>query len=160
LSRKPRAQRKRPRRTKLADRAECGDNGALKMSRMMNDLRGELTTANLLLVAFMFIAQAPSTTYDILRLDTPPGFDVFYSFGMLYVIGHWLEVDNRKYNFRWPFCRGVFLQVTAFFIIPYYLFKTRGKYAFLTLFIFLCLWLLTTFAGAVVAALLIGSRFE
>ena len=130
------------------------------MGRMLNELRVELTAANLLLVAFMLTAQVAGVAYQFSGVETPPGFDVLDGFGLLYVIGYWLEVDSRKYNFRWPYCRGVFLHLAAFFVVPYYLFKTRGKYAFLTLFIFLCLWLSTSFVGVVVAALLTGSRFD
>jgi hypothetical protein len=160
LSRKPRVQSKRPRRTKLAGKDECGDNGALKMGRMLNELRGELTAANLLLVVFMFLSQAPSAAYSILGLGSPPGFDVLVTFGALYAIGYWLEVDNRKYKLRLPYCRGVFLYVIGFFTIPYYIFKTRGKYGFLTLFIFLCLIIVPSFIGMIVAGLWIGSRFD
>ncbi|MGI9106387.1 MAG: hypothetical protein ACR2G4_09075 [Pyrinomonadaceae bacterium] len=119
-----------------------------------------MTTANLMLVAYMLVTQAPSAAYSFLGLESPPGFDVLESFGALYVIGYWLEVDNRKYNFRWPYCQGVFLGVARYVIIPYYLFKTRGKYAFLTLLLFLCLSISTSLFGILVAALLVGSRFD
>ena len=160
MSRKPRVQSKRPRRTKLADRDECGDNGALKMGRMLNELRAELTTANLLLAAFVLVSQATRAAYNSLGLESPPGFELLDNFGMIYALVYWLEVDNRKYNIRLPYCRGIFLYVIGFLTIPYYLFKTRGKYAFLTLFIFLCVIILASFIGMLAAGLLIGSRFD
>ena len=160
MSRKPRVQSKRPRRKKLADGDECGDNGALKMERMLSELRGLLTTATLLLVVFLLVAQVSSTAYGALGLETPPGFDLLYSFGMLYAIGYWLVVDNRKNNFRWPYCRGIFLQIAGFFIVPYYLFKTRGKYAFLILFIFICLYLAASLTGLIVTTFWIASGFD
>jgi hypothetical protein len=119
-----------------------------------------MTPANLLLVAFMFVSQGASAAYSYLRLETPPAFDLLVFVGTLYALGHWLEVDNRKYNFRSPYCRGIILYVAAFVVVPYYLFKTRGKYAFLTLFIFLCLTILTNFTGMRAAALLIGSPYD
>ena len=167
MSRKPGVQSKRARRTKLAGGGEYGDNGALKKGVLVSELREQmrelgrqLTAANLILFAFMLVAQVPSTAYLFMRLESPPGFELLYTFGALYTVGYWLEVDSRKYNFRWPYCRGVFLHIAAFFIVPYYLFKTRGKYAFLTLLIFFCLYLLTSFIGMLIAILLIGSRFD
>lgn len=153
-------QSKPPRRKKLADGEECGDNGALKMGRMLNELRGELTAANLLLVAFMLVSQVASAAFDISGREPPPGFDLLQTFGAIYAIGYWIQVDNRRYNFKWPYCQGIFLYVVGWFIIPYYLFKTRGKYGFLTLFIFLCLTIMFSFVGMFVGTLLFGSRFN
>ena len=127
---------------------------------MLNELRGELTTANLLLVAFMLVSQAASAAFDISGRESPPGFDLLQTFGAIYAIGCWIQVDNRRYNFKWPYCQGIFLYVVGWFIIPYYLFKTRGKYAFLTLFIFLCLTIIFSFIGIALGTLLFGSRFD
>jgi uncharacterized membrane protein YhdT len=160
LSRKPRVQSKRPRCTKLAGAEECGDNDALKMGRMWNEVRGLLTAANLLLLAFMLVSQMASAAFDIAGREPPPGFDLLQTFGAVYAAGYWIQVDNRRYNFKWPYCQGIFLYVVGWFVIPYYLFKTRGAYGFLTLFIFLCLTILFTFIGMFAGTLLFGSRFN
>lgn len=160
LSRKPRVQRKRPRRANLAAGDRCGDNGALKMERMFNELRAELTTANLLLVAFLFVLQTLSVAYSVLEVESTAAFELLATFGTLYAFGYWLEIDNRKHNFRWPYCRGVFLYIASLLLIPYYLFKTRGKYALLLLLIFLCLYILASLTGVLVAGFFIASRFD
>ena len=160
LSRKPRVQSKRPRRTKLAAPNECGDNGALKMERLPNRLGVEPTTATLLLVAFMLVSQAAGAAFDVAGRETPPGFDLLQTFGAIYAVGYWIQVDNRRYNFKWPYCQGIFLYMVGWFVIPYYLFKTRGKYAFLILILFLCLTTMFSFIGIALGTLLFGSRFE
>jgi uncharacterized membrane protein YhdT len=160
LSRKPRVQSKRPRCTELADGQECGDNAALKMERLPNRLGIELTTATLLLVAFMLVSQAASAAFDIAGRETPPGFDLLQTFGALYTVGYWIEVDNRRHNFKWPYCQGIFLYVVGWFIVPYYLFKTRGRYAFLILILFICLTTVFSFVGIILGTLFFGSRFE
>ena len=130
------------------------------MGRMWNEVRGALTAANLLLVAGLFVSQVPAAAYDLLQLESPPGFDLLAVIIMFYAVGYWLEVDSRKHSFRWPYCRGILLYATSFLIIPYYLFKTRGRYGCLTLFIFLCLMIMFSFIGMFVGTLLFGSRFE
>ena len=130
------------------------------MGRIRNAVRGELTAANLLLVAFMFVSQASNGAFDISGREPPPGFDLLQTFGALYAVGYWIQVDNRRYNLKWPYCQGMFLYVVGLFVIPYYLFKTRGKYGFLTLLIFLCLTITFSLTGMVVGTLLFGSRFN
>jgi hypothetical protein len=120
----------------------------------------ELTPATLLLLAFMLVSQAAGAAFDVAGRETPPGFDLLQTFGVIYAAGYWIQVDNRKYNFKWPYCQGIFLYVVGWFILPYYLFKTRGKYAFLILLLFLCLSTVFSLIGVTLGILLFGSRFD
>ncbi len=127
---------------------------------MLHELRGLLTPATLLLVAFLLVSQIAGAAFDIAGREPPPGFDLLYTLGLIYAVGYWIQVDNRRYNFKWPYCQGIFLYVVGLFVIPYYLFKTRGKYAFLLLFVFLCLTIASSLIGIALGTLLFGSRFN
>ena len=126
----------------------------------MTNFRSYLTAENVSLFAFMLLAEAASVIFNIIAAEPPAGFELLKNMGYLYVFGYWLEVDGRRHAFDWPYCRGIFLHLTWAFIIPYYLFKTRGARAFLTLLIFASMYAVSALAGALAATLLIASAFD
>jgi hypothetical protein len=130
------------------------------MGAKMKNFRSYLTPANLLLFAFMLLAEAPGVIFSIMAREPPAGFDLLKTFGYLYVLGYWLQVDSRRHAFEWPFCRGIFLNLLWVILIPYYLFKTRGVRAFLTLLIFGGMYVVSMLAGVVAATLLIAPAFD
>jgi hypothetical protein len=126
----------------------------------MTDFRAFLTNENLLLFAFILVSQVAGATFSFTGTEPPPGFDTLVSFGQLYALGYWLHADSYRRRFKWPYCPGVFVYAAGFIIIPYYLFKTRGALAFLTLAILVSMYTVSTLLGAAVAALLGASAFD
>jgi hypothetical protein len=127
----------------------------------MINFRSFLTAENMLLFAFILVSQATDTMFSFTRTEPPPGFDTLISFGQLYALGYWLHADSlRRPNFNWPYCRGVFVYAAGIIVVPYYLFKTRGARAFLTLLIFVSMVVVATLAGALAATLLIAPAFD
>ncbi|HEX8128288.1 MAG TPA: hypothetical protein VF527_04240 [Pyrinomonadaceae bacterium] len=126
----------------------------------MTNLRSYLTTENVMLFAFILLAEAANGIFITTPAEPPAGFDELRSFGYLYIVGYWLQVDNRRHAFKWPYCRGIFLYLAGLILVPYYLFKTRGMRAFLTLVIFAGMYAVSTLIGELAATLLIASRFD
>ena len=114
----------------------------------------------MMLFAFILVAEAASGMFGSMGIEPLPGFELLKSFGYLYAVGYWLQVDNRRHNFKWPYCRGIFLYLLGFVLLPYYLFKTRGRRAFLTLLIFASMYLISMSLGALAARLLFTQGFD
>jgi hypothetical protein len=158
-----RATQTAPRR-RLPQGRDCGDNGAAvastRMSNLMTNFRTYLTAENVLLFAFMLLAEAAGVIFSATATEPPAGFELLRGLGYLYVVGYWLQVDSRRYGFKWVYCRGILLYLAGVIIVPYYLFKTRGARAFLTLGIFASMYAVSLLVGALAAALLIAPRFD
>jgi hypothetical protein len=125
----------------------------------MINFRSYLTTANVMLFAFILVAEAAKAIFMVTRREPSTGYELLRTFGYLYVIGYWLQVDDRRHGFKWPYCRGVFLYLAGIFLLPYYLFKTRGKKGFLTLIIFASMYAISMLLGALAAGLLLAPDF-
>jgi hypothetical protein len=59
--------------------------------------------------------------------------------------------DGKKYQTNWIYGWGLFLYVAAWFIVPFYLFKTRGSKAFLMILAFIGIYL-----GSYILGLIVG----
>ena len=125
----------------------------------MTNSRFYQTTANLMLFAFILLSGVADAIFKYYVGESPAGFDTLQSFATLYVLGYWLHADNRRHKFKWPYCQGVFVYVAGFIIIPYYLFKTRGARAFITLSIFVGMHVISMLIGFLAGTLLIGPAF-
>lgn len=127
----------------------------------MTNFRLHLRAENLLLFASILPGQAASSIFTINALEPPHGFETLYNFTLLYGLGYWLHADSlRRHNFAWPYCRGVFVYAAGFVIIPYYLFKTRGAKALLTLIIFVSMYVVSMLLGMLASTLLLAPRFD
>jgi len=126
---------------------------------MMNLLRSHLTIANVMVYVFLLVANTLGGAYAFYGLDAE-AFGLLTQFGLLYVVGYWLLNDSQKRNFKLPYCPGLILSIAWPILLPYYLFKTRGGKAFLTILIFAGAYILTTALGAVIAAIFIGPQFD
>jgi|GEM_PF-942499 len=126
----------------------------------MNKFHSSLMTANLMLLAFMLLAEAGGTMFAVVANEVPAGFELLKTLGYVYALGYWLEADGRRRDFRWPYCRGIFLNLVWPLLIPYYLFKTRGARAFLTLLIFGAMYGLSMSVGLIAATLLVAPAFD
>jgi hypothetical protein len=82
-----------------------------------------------------------------LRVESPPSVDLLSRLTLFCALAWWIHQDSRKRQFPWPYDMGFFLYIAWPFILPYYLFKTRGIKALL---------LLGAFFGVLVIALIGG----
>jgi hypothetical protein len=126
----------------------------------MTNSRSPLTAENVLLCAFILLSQAAGSAFTFSRQEPPPGFDTLIGFGQLYALGYWLHADSMRRGFELPYCGGIFVYVAGVIFIPYYLFKTRGAKAFLTLGIFVSVVVIATLAGVLAASLMGAPRFD
>jgi hypothetical protein len=101
-----------------------------------------------LLYVFLAVTQAAYGFYIARGASLPPAFVLLYPFAFLWAVGWWLRSDSRKRGVAWVFDMGLFLYVAWPFVLPYYLFKTRGAGAVLTI---------LAFAGVYVAASVLGA---
>ncbi len=113
-----------------------------------------------MLFAFILLSQGASMIFISARQEAPAGFETLNSFAQLYALGYWLHADSLRRNFEWPYCRGVFVYAAGLLIVPYYLFKTRGARAFLTLSILVGMHLFASMVGALAVELLISPGFN
>ena len=67
------------------------------------------------------------------RTQKPALYDLLVRIALLWVGGWWLRDDSRRHGERWVYDLGFFLVLAWPFIILYYLFKTRGARALLTI---------------------------
>ena len=93
-----------------------------------------------LLYLFLLFTQPAFGLYTARGIEPPGLFEMLYSLCFLWIIGWWLQRDSRKRGFKLVYDMGFFLYIAWPIIMPYYLFKTRGPKAFLTLLIFLAVY--------------------
>ena len=92
--------------------------------------------------------------YSGLELDEPPLLSLLRTVGWLWAIGWWLTDDLSRRRERWIYCPGLFLAQAWPFVLPYYLLKTRGPRALITITVFVALSIAATVTGAVVGTIL------
>jgi hypothetical protein len=66
--------------------------------------------------------------------------------------------DSRQRGIKWVFDMGLFLYMAWPFIMPYYLFKTRGAKGLLTILIFVGAYVGAYLAGVILYVLLVASK--
>ncbi|HEY6186067.1 MAG TPA: hypothetical protein VIW80_00205 [Pyrinomonadaceae bacterium] len=120
----------------------------------MTKLLSRITSPAASLYIFVAITQTIAGIYISRGIELPPAFTFLYPLSLLWVIGWWLQKDSRKHGVAWIFDMGLFLSIAWPFIMPYYLFKTRGMKAFLPILAFIGLYLGGYVMGAVIYALL------
>lgn len=84
--------------------------------------------------------------------NIPTLFNVWYLLAFYWAMGWWLINDSKEHEIKWLdryMGMGFYLYVAWIFIIMYYLFKTRRRKAFLTLLIFLAVYIGAYFAGVI-----------
>lgn len=83
-------------------------------------------TTTTVLFFFIFFTQFVATMYAAWQLETPAAFEALYAVAFLWLVWWWLVTDCRATGVTWPMDLGMFLYMGWIFILPYYLFKTRG----------------------------------
>ena len=106
-----------------------------------------ITSPTALLYIFLVSTQIIAGVYLSRDIELPPAYIFLYRLALLWIIGWWLQKDSRKHNVAWVFDMGLFLYIAWPFIMPYYLLKTRGLKALLTI---------LTFVGIYLGAYMIG----
>jgi hypothetical protein len=78
--------------------------------------------------------------------------DTWHALTLFWAIGWWFISDSRRYGINWNdgfMDMGILLYVACMFIIPYYLFKSRGWKAIYTLVLILGVYLGAHIIGAI-----------
>ncbi|MGB7203408.1 MAG: hypothetical protein WBD16_14265 [Pyrinomonadaceae bacterium] len=92
----------------------------------MNTRRKYLAPPTKVLFLFVFSTQFLATIYAAWQLEAPVVFEVLYRIAFLWLVWWWLVTDCKLTGVTWPMDLGMFLYIGWIFILPYYLFKTRG----------------------------------
>ncbi|MGH9946622.1 MAG: hypothetical protein ACRD6X_05420 [Pyrinomonadaceae bacterium] len=82
------------------------------------------------LFAYTFCGQLVLLLYSVWDMPLPAVFDILYPIAFLWVVAWWFSEDCNAAGDRWPLDMGMYLYAGWMFILPYYLFKTRGAKGF------------------------------
>jgi hypothetical protein len=86
----------------------------------------------IVIVIFVIFIQSVYGFYAIYDI-APPGHFVLLSFiSLFWLIGDWFSQDSKKHKIEWVYDMGFFLYLSWPIFIPFYLFKTRGLKAALS----------------------------
>jgi hypothetical protein len=94
-----------------------------------------------LLGILLFVYHLGMGVYYGVGLEPSPVFDFLYSSAFICGIVWWLRADGQKYQVRFVYCLGVLVGIAWPILIPYHLFKTRGRRGFIPLLIFIGIFL-------------------
>ena len=78
----------------------------------------------------------------------------WYVLAFYWALGWWFITDSRKHGAGWAggyMDMGMFLYIAWIFLVPYYLFKTRGWKALYTLMLFLGISIGAYIVGAIIS---------
>lgn len=104
------------------------------------------------LYLFLLVTHSIDGLYLARGVDAPGVYHLLSFLALVWLMGWWLQQDSRKHEFKWVYDMGFFLYVAWPIILPYYLFKTRGLKALLTILIFLAVYFGTYIIGVVIYA--------
>jgi hypothetical protein len=87
-----------------------------------------------LLAVLVFLYHVGIGIYHALGLESLPAFEFLYTGTFLCGVVWWLKDEVRKYQITPVYCLGLLVSVGWIFLIPYWLFKTRGGRGVIPLF--------------------------
>ncbi len=102
------------------------------------------------LCLLLLFIQIANTFYAAHGVEPSLGFGMIYTLGLLWIVVWWVKNDNKQYKIGLVYDFGLFLYFAWFIVVPYYLFRTRGLKAFITLFSFMGIYLVTYLIGAAI----------
>jgi len=116
----------------------------------------QISKPSLYLCSFLFVTQLVNGYMDIQnRFSTIS--NLWYLLAFYWALTWWFVVDSSKQGDGWTgghLDMGMFLYIGGIFIIPYYLFKTRGWKALYTIGLFLGAIYGAYIAGAIISLLI------
>ena len=115
-------------------------------------LNSQISFAAVLLFVFVGVQQTASGFYSAMGTDAPELLSLLNKTCLFWLIGWWLTDDARRRGESLVYCVGLFLAIAWLLLLPYYLFKSRGRRAFITIAMFIAFVIATTIAGAVLGA--------
>ena len=118
---------------------------------MQSKLHDSLPT--LVFAIFIFTANTASGLHYGLSMPQAGALDLIYPVGIFWGLGWWLLNDSQKYGWKWHLDWGILLYVIGWLLVPFYLFKTRGRKAFLVILLFAGLYVGSHMFGLVSGAL-------
>jgi hypothetical protein len=112
-----------------------------------------VTSLTALLWLFVVVTQLINGLYFAREIEPPASYTLLYPLAFLWIIGLWMRRDCRKHGVRWALDMGLFLYIAWPFIMPYYLFKTRGLQGLLLVGAFMGVYLIALIAGMALSML-------
>lgn len=108
----------------------------------------------ILIFVVVGIREVASGLYFGLGREEPALCPLLLSVTLFWAIGWWLSDDLRGRSEGFFYCRGLVLWIAWPVLLPYYLLKTRGRKALITMAIFVGLSLAATVLGDILGTLL------
>jgi hypothetical protein len=90
----------------------------------------------LLFAIFIIIANTANGLHYDLSIPPTGALDLVYAIGIFWGLSWWPINDSQKYGWKWHLDWGILLYVVGWLLVPFYLFKTRGRKAFLIILLF------------------------
>jgi len=112
-----------------------------------NKLRSLFSAPVIALCLYALLANILNVLYFAYGFQPSPFYEALSALGFWGILCWWLRADSKKFGYTWFLDIGFFVYVAWVLIIPYYLFKTRGVRAFITMLLF---------AGIFIAAYLLS----
>jgi hypothetical protein len=106
-----------------------------------------------LIYLFMLVAHPLEGLYLARGVEVPGLYSLMGRLTFFWLIGWWVLKDSRRHGFKLVYDMGFFLFIAWPLILPYYLFKTRGIKALLTILSFLAVYVGTYVMGVLAYAI-------
>lgn len=119
--------------------------------------RFRLTVPTIYLCVFLLLTQVARAFYLSRGVEPSLAFEYINNYGLLWLMVWWLKEDNKRYRIGWlpQLDLGLFLSMIWMLFLPYYLFKTRGGKALITILLFAAI-LVGTYLIALILFLLLA----
>lgn len=102
-----------------------------------NKLRSLFSAPVIVLCLFVFFTNILNVLYFAYDFQPSAIFELLSALGFWMILCWWLMEDSKKYGFQWFLDIGFFIYIAWIILIPYYLFKTRGLRALITILLFI-----------------------
>ena len=112
-------------------------------------VKPRISVPAIFLVIFMFLANIATGLHYGFSIQPSSAFSLIYTLGFLGGLSWWLIDDRQKNGLEWLHSWGNFLYFAGWLVVPFYLFKTRGTKALLTILLFLGLYFGTYIVGVI-----------
>lgn len=106
-------------------------------------------------IIFLLLSNIANSLYIGLAIQPSPAFSLLSTVCLFWIIGWWAIEDGKNYEPNWIYGWGLFLYVGVWFIVPFYLFKTRGSKAFLTILAFSVIYFGSYILGLIVGVVIL-----